>query len=42
MNPSAALLALTTALRGGEGVRVSGLGITMTVTTITTPTAGTG
>ena len=31
-----------TASRGGVGLRAGGLGTTMTMTTITTPMAGTG
>ncbi len=44
MNRSAAAFAvLSPASRGGETVRPGGLGMTtMTITTITTPTAGTG
>ncbi|MFA4894129.1 hypothetical protein [Brevundimonas sp.] len=40
---AAALAVLSPASRGGETVRLAGLGMTtMTITTITTPSAGTG
>jgi len=43
LNRSAALFAARpTALRGGVALRVGALGSTMTITTITTPMAGTG
>jgi len=43
LNRSAALIvARTTASRGGVAPRGGGLGTTMTITTITTPMAGTG